>query len=98
MSQKWASQGNQFLAIPLWVAGLFHGTAWRLRTLIKRALWRFCSCCCAPYCEKVEVVDYYTTEVETLTLQIKELKEISLKAPLGKQNLYVTYLSSLHIL
>jgi hypothetical protein len=68
-----------------------------MRTLIKRALCRFCSCCCAPYCEKVEVVDYYTSEVETLTLQIKELKEISLKAPLGKQYLYFTYLPSLHI-
>jgi hypothetical protein len=64
---------------------------------MKRVLWRFCSCCCAPYCEKVEVVDYYTTEVETLTLQIKELKETSLKAPLGKQYLYVTYLPSLHM-
>jgi hypothetical protein len=45
----------------------------------------------------VEVVDYYTSEVETLTLQIQELKETSLKAPLGKQYMFVTYLLSLHI-
>jgi len=46
---------------------------------------RFCSCCCAPYCEEVEVVDYFTSEVNTLTHKVQEQKELTLKTPLGEQ-------------